>query len=144
MELLTRIVVGLLSVGFLVAWFAWKWKRAGQSLAEKEAFQRRGVENYERIQQHPAFQQLVAALQSRHRVVFDVPTDPAAYQLVWAAFVDDRAFAYKAEDAHRASMIVGYLQRRDGSQLQVAMTLRDGRIHETVPPYGWVLQAPTY
>lgn len=143
MDSTTRIVVFVVCVLLLAAYAVWRWRRASQYVAAREQFQQRGRENFLALKQHPLAQQIFAAIAQRHAVSWDPPADAQTYQIVWLALLDDRTTCYRVEHADRASMLVAYLARASApAQLQVSMSLKNGELHEVVPPYGWVLQAP--
>jgi hypothetical protein len=143
MDTTTRALVFIACVALLALYVGWRWWRAGRYLEAREQFQQRGRENFLALKQHPLTDRMWGLMSQRHRVSWEPPQDPDGYQLVWLALVDDRATCYRVEHADRATMLVAYLQRqRAPEQLQVSMSLATGELHENVPPYGWVLQAP--
>jgi hypothetical protein len=141
----TRFLIFAVCVVLLVAYVVWRWRRAGAYVAAREQFQQRGQDNFLRLKVHPTFSAMRPLLEQRYGATFDAPSGPERYYIAWLALLDERATCYRAEDAERATMLVAYLAREtEPRQLMVSMNLRTGELHETVPPYGWVFQAPDY
>jgi hypothetical protein len=141
-NLLTRILIGAVSVAFLVGYVAWRWRRAGQVLASGEAFGEQMNTYFLAMRADPRWLQLQALIQQRYALA-EPGANPEAFAVQHVALVDDRGQIYAQHTSPGPTRVVALLTRsQPAQQLYVSMGLADGAVREDPAPYGWTYTGP--
>ncbi len=127
LESLERIVTFIVGVGVLVAYLAWKWKRAGD-VSEAEAAERKAArESFEQLKDDAHFLHLLRYLHAKYRTAFEPAPDAVTYRIRYIGLMDERYGRLFAPDRARARYLVVYLQRRDNpARIQATLDLQSG------------------
>jgi hypothetical protein len=124
----------------LVAYFAWRAKRAWD-VSEAEAAERKAArESFELLKRDPHFLRLHQYLQAKHyRTAFERAPDPATYCVRYIGLMDERYQRLFAHEGARARYLVAYLERRDApARVQAQLDLRSGVCTDTEAAWmGW-------
>lgn len=138
----TRILIGVVSVAFLVGYVAWRWRRAGQVLESHAAFGQEMSGYFAAMLQDPRWLRLQAMVQARYPLAAP-GTNPQAFEIQHVALVDDRGQIYAQRTSPGPTRVVALLSRaQPSSQLYVSMDLANGSVREDPAPYGWTYQGP--
>ena len=136
-----RILIGVVSVLFLVGYVAWRFMRAGQVVEAQAAFGNDMSSYFAAMMQDPRWLRLQQMVQARY-LLAPPGTNPQAYVVQHVALVDDQAQMY-AQHSHGATRVVALLVRaQPSSQIYVSMDLANGSVREDPAPYGWTYLGP--
>ena len=139
-----RIVLGIFVFGFLAAYYAWKWKRAG-FVSEAMAAERRAARHtFESLKQDPRFHALQQYLHSKYRTTFDGASDSATYCIRYVGLMDGMGQRLFAPNGAGARYLTAYLERGDKpARIQASLDLQTGVFGEAeVSRLGWSAVIP--
>ena len=143
MDATTRILVAIVSAIFLVVYFGWKWKRAGQYVANQEASRDRARLYFDAIQRDPRWLTLKAHIDQRYPLGTAGVRDPSLFVLHHVALVDDHGFTYRLDNPNGPTRIVALIVRQQPpTQLFLSMSLTTGELREDPAPHGWTYVGP--
>ena len=138
---LGRILIGVVSVLFLVGYVMWRFRRTGQVLAAEASFGQDMSAYFAAMTQDPRWLRLSSLVQGRYPLA-PPGANPQAFVVQHVALVDDRGQMY-AQHSQGATRVVALLVRAQPStQLYVSMDLANGSVREDPAPYGWTYQGP--
>lgn len=144
MDMTTRIIVGVVSVVFLVAYALWKWKRAGDYVDAQEAYKQAGRQYVDALKNDPRWHALKAKIEERYPISFDYEgADPSTFVVHNIGLVCDQGFTYRIDNPSGPMRISALLVRKQPPTKQyVSMHLQTGEIREDPAPHGWTYVGP--
>lgn len=143
MDYTTRILIGAAAIGFLIVYFLWKWRRAGQVMEASQAYAQEMSSYMAAMKQDPRWLRLAASLRGKYALA-EPGTDPRAHEVHQVALVDDSGFMYRQHGGTPgATRVCALLVRsQPPEQVFVSMGLESGDLREDPAPYGWTYQGP--
>ena len=132
MDPVVRVVVIVVCVAFLAAYFWFRWKRAGQASQAMGEARESARASFEILRQSPAFVRLGQFLDTKYRTTFEPPADAETYRICYLALFDGKGnvLAASAEEA-QAKFLIAYLKRdAKPARIQVAIDLASGECSE--------------
>jgi hypothetical protein len=124
---LERIASFILGVGLLVAYLAWKWKRAGEGSEALTAERLAARQSFEQLTRDPRFFRLQQYVSTKYRTTFDPTADPVTYRIRSIALWDSAGQRLFAQNGGVARWLIAYLERGDApARIQVSLDLQNG------------------
>ncbi|MEZ4336071.1 MAG: hypothetical protein R3B82_05540 [Sandaracinaceae bacterium] len=144
MDLTTRIVVGVVSVAFLLVYFGWRWKRAGDYVKGMDAAKQAAGAYYEAMRRDPRWLALEAKVRERYPISYDFSAaDPSVFLVHKIGLVDDQGFMYRLDNPAGPVRVTALIVRQQPSaSLYVSMHLHTGELREDPAPHGWTYVGP--
>ncbi len=120
---LEHMVRVLLGVAILVAYLAWRWKRASNASEAMAAEHSAALQGFEHLKRDPRFLPLWQHIASRYRATYDEPSDAASYCIRHIGLADTRWQRVPADATTGARYMAAYLERGGSSPSRIQATL---------------------
>lgn len=130
-HLLSRLLIAFFGFILLLAYIAWRWKRASDRAEAMAAERKATIESFELLKRDPRFQHLWQYIASRYRATFDRAPDSATYCIRYITLMDGTYQRLFAQSGTGARYMVAYLERgNEPARLQVTLDLQNGMCGE--------------